>query len=302
MESELRRIRMVVALTVVLSLGAVLVVPSSVLMGATGVVGDEGRPLTEADFAAIPGPVIDDAVRLAGELYGDYREEDSDFVRQLLTMYLEAQDKDFIMVFNAGGWGSKSMEVSHDMRSIFDGINYDLDAAGYSTLFVDYLRTTDETVRGHLDEMMSMLSLYPSKARDLALRVQFLTDHLPGTRVIVTGESTGAIICDRVMDILEGNPRVYSIQTGPPFWYRNKALERTLVLKDNGMVPDSFSQGDFFTIISATLESALGVVTPEGQSGKVLYYLGAPGHEYLWEYPGVYSRILDFIYQNFEIN
>lgn len=302
MESELRRIRMVVALTVVLSLGTVLVVPSSVLMGATGVVGDEGRPLTEADFAAIPGPVIDDAVRLAGELYGDYREEDSDFVRQLLTMYLEAQDKDFIMVFNAGGWGSKSLEVSPDWCSIFDGIKSDLDVAGYSTLFIDYLRTTDETVREHLNEMMSMLSLYPSKARDLALRVQFLTDHLPGTRVIVTGESTGAIICDRVMDILEGNPRVYSIQTGPPFWYRNKALERTLVLKDNGMVPDSFSQGDFFTIISATLESALGVVTPEGQSGKVLYYLGAPGHEYSWEYPGVYSPILDFIYQNFEIN
>jgi len=298
----LRRIRMGVALTVVLSLATVLMVPSSVLMGATGVVGDEGRPLTEADFAVIPESVIDDATRLAGELYGDYWEEGGDFVRQLLTLYLEAQGKDFIMIFNAGGWGCKSLEVSPDWRSIFGGIRSELDVAGYNTLFIDYLRTTDETVRGHLDELMSMVSLHPLKARDLASRVQFLTDHLPDTTVVVTGESTGAIICDRAMNILEANPRVYSIQTGPPFWYKNKALERTLVLKENGIVPDSFSQGDFFTIISANLESALGVVAPEGQAGKVLYYVGAPGHEYPWEYPGVYSQILSFLRQNFEID
>ena len=71
-------------------------------------------------------------------------------------------------------------------------------------------------------------------------------------------------------------------------------------MKSNGIVPDSFSQGDFFTIIGANLEALFGV--SQEAPGKVLLYIGSPGHDYGWHYDEVRSRITSFLHQNFGIN
>jgi hypothetical protein len=129
--------------------------------------------------------------------------------------------------------------------------------------------------------------------------VEFLTRHITDLRVIIAGESTGVVISDTVMTILKDNQQVYSIQTGPPFWHKNVTLDRTLVLRGSGIVPDTVSQGDFLAIICANLESLFGFSRPGDSSGKVLLYFSAPGHEYWWGNPDVYSQITDFLKQNF---
>ena len=115
------------------------------------------------------------------------------------------------------------------------------------------------------------------------------------------GESTGTIISDKVMGILADNPRVYSIQTGPPFWHKTEGRARTLVLTNNGLTPDTFSQGDIFTMVSISLEDLLGFSRSRDMSGNVLYYVGAPGHDYRWQYPSVYDQITRFIHSNFSV-
>ena len=135
---------------------------------------------------------------------------------------------------------------------------------------------------------------YSAKGKDLACRVEFLTRHNSDVKVILAGESNGSVICDRAMAILEDNPQVYSIQTGPPPWHTSLGLDRTLVLNDNGVIPDSFSRGDILTLARANVRSWLGLPELESDSGKILHYVKAPGHEYGWWYPGVYSRIVDF--------
>ncbi len=298
MVTQVGRLKIAVTLTVILSLVIVLLVPSSSVVGMTLRAGAEGLPLPQGDFAAVPPSVVEDATRLATELYGNYQEKYNDFVDQLLALYLEAKDKDFVIFFNSGGWGWTPVESSPGWHSIFTGIQSELAGSGYTSLLLNYLRTKD-TLLGYFDEFMSMISLYPSKAKDLASRVEFLTKHIPELRVIITGESNGTIICDSVMNILVGKPQVYSIQTGPPFWYKNIMLDRTLVMTSNGIIPDSFSQGDIFTMISASLEELFGFSQPEDDSGKILYYVGAPGHEYWWQYPEVYSQITNFLQRNF---
>jgi hypothetical protein len=146
---------------------------------------------------------------------------------------------------------------------------------------------------------MSMVSLHPLKAKDLAGRVEFLTEHIPGLSVIVTGESNGAIMADSVMSILRDNPQVYSIQTGPPFWYTNKVKERTLVLREGGIIPDSFSSGDIFAIIAANLEVLFGFPRPVASSGNIMFFINAPGHEYWWQYPEVHTQIINFLQGHF---
>ena len=283
-------------LTIVLSLAIVVMVPSSLVPGIAREVGSEGPSLSDYDFSVVPQSVTEDAVELAAELFEDYQEKRDDFVDQLLATYLEAKDKDFILFFNSGGFGWNLLEVSPDWYSIFTGIQSVLDSSGYTSLWLNYQRTADH-LEGRLDELMSIISLYPAKARDLAFRVEFLTDHIPDLRVIVCGESNGTLICDMAMNILRDNPRVYSIQTGPPFWHKNIMLDRTLVMRSSGIIPDSFSQGGFFTMLSATLEDFFGFPRSGSISGNILYYVGAPGHEYWWRTPGVYSQITGFLEQ-----
>ncbi len=300
MRSKIRRLKVGVALTVVLLLALVLLVPSSLVIGVTCEVGTGGLPLSAYDLSAVHQSVAEDATRLATELFGDCQEECDDFVSQLLAMYSKAEDKDFVVIFNSGGYGGNLLENTPGWQSIFTGIESELASSGYTSLLLDYQRTA-ETLRSRLDELVERITGYPSKAKVLASRVEFLTNHNPGLRVILTGESTGIIIADRVMTILDDNPRVYSIQTGPPFWHENVTLDRTLLLTNNGIAPDSFSQGHFWDIIWGNLRHWFRLSQPEDHFGTTPHYVRAPGHDYWWQYPEVCSQITNFLEQNFGI-
>lgn len=298
MVSKIRRLGVLVALTAVLLFGIVLVALSYSEVGVTSGIGSAGLSLSTYDLSIVPQSVAEDAAKLATELFGDYQEKYNDFASQLLATYVEAKDKDFVVVFNAGGWGWNLLESSPGWHSIFTGIKSELDKLGYTSLLLDYQRT-GETWRGIMDEVVEMLTLYPSKAKNLAYRVEFLTNHIPDLRVIVTGESDGTVISDSAMNILRNNPQVYSIQTGPPFWHKPIMLDRTLVLDNNGRTPDTFSQGDVPTMLWASLKDLLGLPQPEEKSGRILDFLLAPGHDYWWQYPTVYSEITNFLEKNF---
>ena len=215
-------------------------------------------------------------------------------------MYSEAKDKDFVIVFSPGGWGRDLLENSPDWESIFTGIKSELESFGYRLLGLEYKRT-EESRRGRLQEVAEDLNLYHGKARYLASSIEFLTKHIPHLRIILAGESTGTVICDEVMAILGDNPQVYSVETGPPFWHRSATSGRALVLTSNGIVPDSFSQGNLITIISANLKALFGLSQPAGDNGTILKSIRAPGHEYRWEQAAVYAKITSFLKHNFGI-
>lgn len=294
------RLRIVIALAVILMLGVVGLVASYSEIGVTREVGVGGLPMSVGNLADIPQSVVEDATALAEELFGDHQAKRDDFVNQLLATYLEAKDKDFVVIFNPGGWGWSLLEASPQWHSIFDGMESVLDDKGYTSLWLSYQRTADNLL-GRLNEFVALITDYSAETQDLVSRVEFLTENVPDLRVIITGESNGAIITDSVMNILEDNPQVYSIQTGPPFWYETAMLDRTLVLTDNGIIPDSFNQGDFITMIWGNIRALFGISQPRDDAGNILYYVRAPGHDYQWRYPGVGSEITNFLEENFAV-
>ena len=300
MAVKIRKIGILIALTMVLLLGAVLVALSYTSVGVTDIVEAEGVSLALPDFSSVPESVTQDATELAISLYGDYQGKYEGFTRQLLSTYMEAKDKDIVVIFNAGGWGWNIVNNSPGWRSIFDGIKSELVDLGYSSLLLDY-RRTEETARGIIDEFIEIIASYPSKADELAYRVDFLTNNIPELKVIIAGESVGTIISDEAMALLKDNSRVYSIQTGRPFWHKSLMAERTLLLNDNGVSPDSFSRGDILSMLRASLKDALGLPSLEDEApGTIFYFLRAPGHDYNWEYPAVCTQITSFLENNFE--
>jgi hypothetical protein len=210
---------------------------------------------------------------------------------------VEAKDRDFVIVFNSGGW-SWNITQGTGWGSILDGIKAQLESEGYQTLVLNY-RRTGSGVRGVLREFLEAATSYPSKARDLATRIEFLTENFPYLRVIIAGESTGTVISDKTMGLLKNDPRVYSIQTGTPFWHKPSPLNRTLLMNTNGATIDTFSYGDIPAVVWATVKSWFGMSSPEDNPGNILFFLRAPGHDYSWQYPGVYNEVVKFIKKNF---
>ncbi len=296
MEAKVRRLKIGVSLTVGLSLAIVLMAPSPVVLATVSEVGTGGIPLSTDDFSAVPRYVVDDANTLATELFGNAEEKRRDFISQLQATYLAAKDKDIVVIFNSGGWGWTPIGASPYGPGLVSGIKSELASLGYTVLFLDHLRTQGGW-QVIINESVEIATRYPSKAKDLAARVKFLTSNIPDLRVIITGESEGSLICASVMNILGDDPQLYSIQLGPPFWDNSTISDRSLVLRSNGVVPDAFSQGDIFAVIRANLEAIFGI--SQENAGKILLYIGAPGHDYRWEYPEVRSQITDFLQESF---
>ena len=299
MLNNLRKLGILVAFFCVLLLGLAVLAVSYIDVGLTEIVWDEGDVQPVLDLSQIPQSVIEDASVLARELYGDYQQDYNAFVYQLLNTYMEVKEKDCVLIFNPGGWGSTLLENSSAWYDISRGIRAELDELGYSSMVVDYRRTS-KSIRGAINEFVEIFREYPTKADNLASRVNFLTRNVPELKIIVAGESNGSVISDRVMVMMQDNPRVYSIQTGPPFWHRQNTLERTLLLNNNGITPDSFSRGDVVAMVGASAKALFGFSSPEEDDpGRILFYLRAPGHDYRWHYPAVYSEITQFLHQNF---
>ncbi len=263
-------------------------------------IGVQEPRLSEYEYSAIPQSVIEDATGLAQEIAGDSQEKFQDFMDQLLATYMEARDRDVVIVFNSGGWGWNLLDETPGWASILDGIKFELDGLGYKSLVLNY-RRTGSGLLGCIKEFFEAAVRYPTKARELSTRVEFLTDHIPDLRVIVAGESNGTVITDSTMSILRDNSRVYSIQTGTPFWHRPTSLDRTLLMNSNGKTIDTFSYGNIRAMIGATVKGWFGLLSPEESPGTVLSWLRAPGHDYSWQYPGVCSEVVKFLKTNFSI-
>jgi len=271
----------------------VIAVLSSSGVGVTYVCGDSGGNSPGYDLAQIPQSVVDHATRLAQELFGNHRHKGEQLISQLLAMYSAVKDRDLVIIFNCGGWGYTRLEAANGWSTIHDGIEQELAQRGYRSIWLGHQRTA-HSLRGYLSVFREEIAGGSLKARDLAARVRFLIGSLPDIRVILTGESNGTVIVERVMELLGDNPRVYSIQTGPPFWHGSRERERSLVITDNGITPDTFTRGAFWAIIWENLRTFFGVRKPRDQ-GTIFYYVLAPGHDYWWRYPRVRSQIIGFL-------
>ncbi|MFC1955843.1 hypothetical protein ACFLWZ_04870 [Chloroflexota bacterium] len=300
MIGKIGKLGILVVWTAVALLAVGLLVLSYSEVGLATPVGNGGRILVDYNLSDVPQLVTEDAVELAEELFGDNQEKYVDFVDQLLASYMEAEDKDFVVLFNSGGWGWNLLDKTPGWHSILKGIESELDNLGYTAVLLNYRRTS-ETLWGCIEEFVEVTAKYPSKAEGLARRVEFITAHIPEVRIIIAGESNGTLISDSTMKLLQDNSQVYSIQTGIPFWHKPVMLERTLVVNSNGTAPDSFSDGDIPTMLRVNFGDWLGVSQSEENPGTILSWLRAPGHDYSWQYPEVYSRIVEFLETSFGV-
>lgn len=288
----------IVAVLLLVTVGLTLV---DLEVGMAKDIGIQEPALTDDDFSSVPPSVVDDAVKIATELVGKSNDKFQTLVDQLVGSYIKARDKDVVVFFNSGGMGWNLTKDTPGWESILNGITSQLETLGYKPLVLNYRRTSSGLL-GAIKEVIEAANRYPHKAKDLADRVQFLADHLPHLKIIIAGESTGTVISEETMGMLKDKPGIYSIQTGPPFWHKPGDLQRTLLINSNGRGLDTFSYGNVPAMVWATVKSWFGLSSANDNPGNILKWLKAPGHDYSWQYPGVCSKVIDFLDENFGEN
>lgn len=288
----------IVAVLLLVTIGLTLV---DFEVGMAKDIGIQEPALTDDDLSSVPPSVVDDAVKMATELVGKGNDKFQTLVDQLVGSYIKARDKDVVVFFNSGGMGWNLTKDTPGWESILNGITSQLETLGYKPLVLNYRRTSSGLL-GAIKEVIEAANRYPHKAKDLADRVQFLADHLPHLKIIIAGESTGTVISEETMGMLKDQPGIYSIQTGPPFWHKPGDLQRTLLINSNGRGLDTFSYGNVPAMVWATVKSWFGLSSVNDNPGNILKWLKAPGHDYSWQYPGVCSKVIDFLDENFGEN
>jgi hypothetical protein len=254
------------------------------------------EPILEApDFSVIPKSVMDYAVRMAQNANDIARKNIKAYADELVSTYMAARNKDIIIFFNSGGMGWNLTKDTPGWASILNGIIEHLEKLGYNPLVLNY-RRTGSRFRDSVREFFEAARRYPNKTKDLARRILFLLENLPGVKMIIAGESTGTVISEKTIRFFKDDKNVFSIQTGMPFWHTPVVNERTLSMNDNGLRLDTFHYGQVRAILWATFKSWFGVKL---QPGTILSWLKAPGHDYSWQYPGVSSVVIEFLNKNF---
>jgi hypothetical protein len=215
----------------------------------------------------------EEARRIGCQLFGADSGKGARFAEQLMAIYHDAQDKDFLLIHNPGGWGNSPLEnCLHWEKSVVVGISATLEKLGYRLSFSQHFRGGSGW-REHL--------------RD----------------VILIGISQGAGFSNAVMQRLSELKRVYSIELGVFFYYRPRRVltERTLAIDSNGLTPDAVIEGDLLTMLMTLPAACFRWVNYRLRGRKVKFSrcIKLAGHDYHWEYPRVGQQIGDFLKLNF---
>jgi hypothetical protein len=227
----------------------------------------------------------------------------ANFTRRLLDIYINARDKDFLLIHNPGGWGTTPLERSLQWeRSIVEGVHATIDKLGYTSLLRQYFRT-DHGIRERIMDIREQTRFFFNKARLMAVELKFITEHLKNLQVIVIGVSQGAAFSNAVMQSTGQNERITSIELGLPFPYKNlrEITENTLAVDSNGLMPDAVMEWNVFTMLKmfAAAPFRWVIYRLRGKRVKLSYCVNMPGHDYNWEYPEVQRQIEEFLYNNF---
>jgi hypothetical protein len=250
-----------------------------------------------------------EANQLAQQLFGSHNKKCTRFASRLLDMCTKAQDKDFLLIHNPGGWGSTPLEHCLEWeRSIVEGVKFTIERLGYSSFVTQHFRG-GRSWWAHLWDLREQLRFFfkgrSTRTKILAAELKFITRHRDSLRVILVGASQGAAFGNTVMRQLDGLRRVYSIELGIVFAHMSRRVitERTLAIDSNGVVPDPMAHRDLSEGLKAYVTAPFRWLKYllQRKPRKLSDCINVPGHEYNWEYPEVRKKIENFLETRFGV-
>jgi len=248
--------------------------------------------------------VLEEEVRqLALRLFGDSEEKRAGFEKRLLDMYTKSEKSQFLIIHNPGGWGNTRIEnLLQWERSIIEGVDNTIRKMGYSGVLVQYFRSSTGW-RAVFSDVREQSRYFNFKAEVMAEEMMLLTRHLNKLKILMIGISQGAAFSNAVLQRMDGEERIFSIEIGTPFYYKSKsvATDRSLTLNGNGLMPDALMEYNVPVILKTYFTAPVRWLKYriQGKKIKFTYCINVPGHDYNWDYPEVRGKIEEFLRTKF---
>lgn len=244
--------------------------------------------------------------QLAKKLFGNDTSKSAGFTSRLLDIYNRAEKNDFLLIHNPGGWGSTRIEnLLQWERSIVEGVDRTIKKLGYSGSLVQYFRS-DTGFKAVTNDIGEQTRFFANKAKVMAAEMKFITEHLPDLKIVMIGVSQGAAFSNAVLQEMDGQERIFSIELGTPFFYKSRRVitDRTLTLDSNGLMPDSLMEWNVPVILKTYLGAPFrwAKYKLQRKNIKFTYCINVPGHDYNWDYPEVQRQIGEFLLEKFGNN
>jgi hypothetical protein len=244
-----------------------------------------------------------EARHLARQLFEDKAEMVTSFTERLLDICDRARGKDFLLIHNPGGWGSRALEQCLRWeRNLVNGISATIERLGYTWLLIQHFRTGTGW-RERIQDIREQSRFFATKARILAAELEFITSHIDNLKVILIGASSGAGFSNSVVQQLTKPLPVYSIELGMFFTHISKRVitERTLAVDWNGIVPDAAVRREIWVGVRAYLAAPFRWLKYRlrGRPVRFTDCVSVRGHIYDWGYPYVQRRVVEFLETNF---
>ncbi len=249
--------------------------------------------------------ILEEARHLAQQLFNNDIKKHAAFTDRLVDICTGAQDKDFLLIHNPGGWGHTPLEQSLQWeRSIVEGVRDNVAGLGYNWWLIQYIRS-GHSWRDKMRDVKEQAAFFVNKARIMAAELRFIMEHLSHLKVIMIGVSQGAAFGNAIMREMGTSDRIYSIELGLPFPYKSRRVitGNTLTVDGNGLMPDALMEWDVFTIVKTYLGAPFRWIKYrlQGRPTKFTYCINVPGHDYNWDYPEVQGQIENFLKLKFGI-
>lgn len=250
--------------------------------------------------------IEEEVYQLAKKLFGNNTAQGNGFSSRLLDIYNRAEKSNFLLIHNPGGWGSTRIEnLLQWERSIVEGIDSTIKKFGYSGSLVQYFRS-DTGWKAIVNDIREQTRFFANKARVMAAEMKFITEHLTDLKIVMIGVSQGAAFSNAVLQKMDGQERIFSIEIGTPFFYKSRRVvtDRTLTLDNNGLMPDSLMEWNVPVILKTYLGAPFrwAKYKLQGKNIKFTYCINVPGHDYNWDYPEVQRQIEEFLLTKFGKN
>ncbi len=237
--------------------------------------------------------VFEQATKIAHQLYYGKNEKYATKARDMyISVYNEVKDIDDVIIYNSGGFGWADFKVVPAWPTIMKGIQEIIESHGETTKVLNYFRTYGNFWSAKTESDV-MTGDNPYKSDELSGIINILLDNTD-CKIILTGESQGAGQCEFISQRFKDEERVFSIQTGSPFWNLSKPHERSIVINNNGDHLDTFAHGDWSTIIKINAKKILHRHMTVSE-GDIFTVFSAPGHYYSWDHPVVRTKVTEFV-------
>ncbi len=247
--------------------------------------------------------IIKEEIRQLADRLCSNDDETIDFENRLFDMYSKAEKSEFLLIHNPGGWGSTRIEnLLQWERSIIIGVDSTVKKMGYTVELLQYFRSKTGT-KAIIDDCREQTKFFSFKSTLMAEELRFITRHVKNIRMVMIGVSQGAAFSNAVLQKLNGEDRIYSIEIGTPFFYKSKRIvtERTLTLSSNGLMPDALMEWNVPVILKTYFGAPVRWLKyrVQGKPEKFTYCINVPGHDYNWDYPEVQRVISEFLREKF---